>query len=82
MTDSTRALFHSIGLLLTEGCAVEIGRLTIAKLERPFFRYKWQVHCEDYAEQYSELFDDMTQAISRFILTKKRLYDSNNTRRK
>lgn len=71
--------------VLLDGCSVEYYRLSIAKMPRHVYLNPrtncYQVHCDHYKFQFSHLYEDVDDAIEKFLELKGQL-DQQRTNRK
>lgn len=58
--------------MLENGYDISFKRLSMSKLAR--FRRPYQVHCDDYRQQFSELYEDINDAVEKFVELKNKLY--------
>lgn len=73
MTEREQLMF-----LLRKGYSIEVGRLSICRIDR-FYQggiKGYQVHCDDYREQYSHIYrlSSLDEAVGTFLKLKRKLY--------
>ena len=59
--------------LLSQGVSLEVGQLSICPLRR-FGKEVYQVHCDDYREQFSHIHKDIVDAVEEFLQAKGKFY--------
>lgn len=59
--------------LLYNGISLEINRLCVSPYKR-LGRWFYQVHCDDFREQFSRMYKDPFDAAEQFVKLKNKLY--------